>query len=253
VQQPGVRRLFVAKSSAAVARLRAAKGKQFATTAADLSLASISRLERGFAVTERIAEAYRRSVAPDRAFNDIFELCPATKAFNNFTWEQVSRAATVVGRKALRQFKPDFLITFAGPSSLFTSLVMAKTLNREEFLTMTVHLAIFRDKRRPISSAERSGFDIIESHRFNLRIPLAVSRARNRANIRVAVIDDTVTTGSSLEKMAHYLLQHGFRRKNILFATCVCSREALQEQNTRPDVWVYKTKGPYRLPWGPPL
>lgn len=253
MQQPGVRHLFRAKSPATIARLRAANGKQRKSISDNLSIASISRLERGLNVAWKTAEAYRLAVAPNLAFDEMFELCPERETSTNFTWEQVSRAATKVGRKVFRKFKPDFLITFAGPSSLFTSLVMTKALSREEFLKTSIHLAIFRDKRRSITTVERRGFKIVDSHRFNLRIPIAVSRVKNRANVRVAVIDDTVTTGSSLEKMIQYLIRCGFRRKNVLYATCVCSKEALREPNTRPDVWVYKTAGSYRLPWGPPL
>ena len=145
------------------------------------------------------------------------------------------------------------VLTFAGPSSLFTAIVMTKSLTREEFLRTTVYTAIFRDKRRQLTPSERNGCRIVDSERFLVRVPQAMTRIGDLASKRMTIIDDTVTTGSVMEHLRDYFVQRGFLRENIQCVTCVCSHQAWSDPRTRPDVWIFRPKGSYRMPWGDPL
>jgi len=256
MQNPGIRRAFRAKNPAALAELRALCGKQENLTSQGLSLASLSRLERGHNVSEKTAFAWHGKFAPDRPFGQLFELASQQGEPLVLTWEQVSRGAARVGTKIFKEkeFRPDILITFAGPPSLFTSLVLTKSLTREEFLRMTIFTIMPRDKRRPPNQADKMVFDCVDGHRFYLLVPKAITtKVRGRANKRITVIDDTVTTGLAFYRIKDYLVRHRYQPKNIKYVTCVCSHEAWNQEHTRPDFWVYKVKGSYRMPWGYPL
>src|SRR5579859_281666 len=211
MKSPGVRRLFRPKDLSEFAHLRALRGKQINLVSEGLSLATISRLERGHRVTEATAVALHEKLAPDRPFEAIFEVASQHDKPLVFTWEQVSRAATRVGNKVFKEFRPDILITFAGPPSLFTSLVMTKSLTLEQFLRTTIFTTMPRDKRRPPTRFDRKGFDIVDSHRFFLRVPKAIAQVRGRATKRVTIIDDTVATGSAMDRLKEYLTEHGYR------------------------------------------
>jgi uracil phosphoribosyltransferase len=86
-----------------------------------------------------------------------------------------------------------------------------------------------------------------------VQVPQSLAAVKNRPAKRVVVIDDTVTTGSVMEHLKDYLVTKGYRRNNIKYATCVCSDDAFRNSSTRPDIYTYKVKGRYRMPWGDPL
>jgi hypothetical protein len=216
-----------------------------------LSPATLSRAERGFKITEKTARAIHAKLAPGQPFEEIFELGTLLEDRTvKLSWEDVSRYAVLIGRRVLKEFQPHFLITFAGPSSLFTSLVMAKTLSREEFLRTTVYLALFQGKRTRPSDQPIKRFDRVDSHRFIVQVPHAIAEVKNRASKRIAIIDDTTTTGSVGQHIKAYLVRKGYRPDHIQYATCVCSEQAFASPLTAPDVCGYKAKGAYRMPWG---
>jgi hypothetical protein len=218
-----------------------------------LSASSLSRIERGQRITKKVAEAWRQRIAPDRPLNTLFKFASQHNERLRLTWEQLSRAAARVGAYVFGEFKPHFVITFAGPSALFTSLVMAKSLTREQFLQMPVYTGAFRDKRLHLADAETKGYGIFDSQRFSVRMPEDIYKWEDRRNKRIAIIDDTVTTGSVMEELKNHLVKHGYNRKKIKYVTCVVSQQAWSDLRTRPDYKIHMARGSYRMPWGTPL
>ncbi len=174
-------------------------------------------------------------------------------AAKKFTWEQISRSAGQIGRKIFKEFKPDFIITFAGPPALFTSLAMMKALTREDLLRTRFYTALYQNKGSSLAPLGLQGYETIESLRFVLHVPRLVGEIPSRSKKRVCVIECTVTTGSVLETLKKHLVAKGYKRGNIRYACCVCASDAYAEPNTRPDYCTYKIQGKYRLPWGEPL
>ena len=253
MQEPGKRRLFVARDRHEFAEIRRAQGKQTAHVTRGLSASTLSRIERGARVIEKTARAAHQKLAPGKPFETLFKLAPGKEAVENFTWEQISRSAAQVGRKIFKEFKPDFVITFAGPPALFTSLAMMKALTREDFLRTRFYTALYRSKRPSLASLGLKGYETIDSLRFVLHVPRLIGEIPSRSKKRVCVIECTVTTGSVLETLKKHLVAKGYRAENIKYACCVCARDAFAEPHTRPDYWTYKSQGKYRLPWGEPL
>jgi hypothetical protein len=251
MQDPGARRLFVARHE--FKEIRRAQGKQTKFVTRGLSASTLSRIERGASVIENTARAALQQLAPGKPFETLFELAPGRDAAKNFTWEQISRSAAQVGRKIFKEFKPDFIITFAGPPALFTSLAMMKTLTREDFLRTRFYTALYRNKGSSFVPLGLEGYETIESLRFVLHVPRLVGEIPSRSKKRVCVIECTVTTGSVLETLRKHLVAKGYQRRNIRYACCVCARDTYAESNTRPDYCTYKSQGKYRLPWGEPL
>lgn len=248
---PGLRRLFVARDPQQFADLRRQVNKQSSFACSELSLSTLSRIERGGRAIERTARTAHQLVAPQVAFDQVFKLAPEQER-RKLEWKDVNRSAGSIGRMIFKDFRPHFIITFAGPPALFTSLAMIRALSRDEFLAMTVYTALYRKKKHSIV-APMPGFRIISSHRFVVQVPLALEKIKNRASKRICIVDDTVTTGSVGEKLKEHLVNIGYSRKNIRYVTCVCNYETYQNPITRPYYATYKMKGKYKLPWGDPL
>ena len=68
-------------------------------------------------------------------------------------------------------FVQNMVITFAGTSSLFSSIVMTKALARDEFLKMRIYTGAFRDKRRVTSASDKEEFDSLLTERFLVWVP----------------------------------------------------------------------------------
>jgi hypoxanthine phosphoribosyltransferase len=84
--------------------------------------------------------------------------------------------------------------------------------------------------------------------RWHVLIPESfVSGSRGR----IAIIDDTTTTGGSLEAIRRYLLEKGYRPEDIRTGCFVC----YEGVKARPDhpvdfAYIYSSKRDYLLPWG---
>lgn len=253
MQDPGMRRLYVARDCKELARTRQNLGKQEALQTKDLSLSTLSRVERGARVLEKTARAITQLLAPGEPVETLFKLSSERGGRTEITWENICQSAAQIGKAVFREFKPDFVITFAGPPALFTSLSMMKSLNRNEVLRTTFYTALYRNKWTGTSLPKLRGYETIETHRFLLHIPLIVSQISSRSEKRVCVFECTVTTGSNLERIKKYLIAKGYSAPNIKYACCVCEQETYSNPYTRPDFCTYKVREPYRLPWGDPL
>lgn len=166
----------------------------------------------------------------------------------SFSWESMTEGAQAIGKK-LRAFKPNVIITFAGASSIFANLVLVKCMKRSDLLQIHLYTALFMEKTVSSAALVIPGFKLLESDRFFVLVPEALEREDKEA--RILVIDDTVTTGSSMRVLKEHLHTLGHPRDRIIGACFVCYQGATLGHNCAAD-WVHKTtsNADYLLPWG---
>jgi len=143
------------------------------------------------------------------------------------------------------------VLTFPGPSSIFANLVITRFLSPEKFLRIPVYTASFADNR-PL--ADVSAFrEIVLKNTFRLLMPRALVEDipdQKRKNIRVAIIDDSIITGTAMRVLRDYLQTVGYEKENVRVGCCVCHEDVLKSSN-KPDHWHISTHSDYySLPWG---
>src|ERR1051326_2448318 len=244
MQSAGARSFFAAKYPKKRADLRAAQNVQKACCG--LSTSSVSRLENGATVRRQIAEAYCNwlSTAETPVSLDAdFKLATVHTGFYN--WARVMEGAKRIGRKVFNEFGANTVLTFPGPSAVFANLVMATALSKEQFVRVPVYTVVLADKR--VHSVR--GFKAINAKGFNLLVPRSLVQDDERRKRKIAVIDDSITTGRSLQQLREYFQKAGYKPQAITAASCVCFQGATVVQGEEPEIVAFSDTNPrYRFP-----
>jgi hypothetical protein len=141
----------------------------------------------------------------DRAFHD---------------WPEVEDAANKIGDYLFNEFDANIILTFSGHSWIFASLVMAMSLPRERLLSIPVYLALTMDWKPSTAIPRLKGFKSLPglfpdeaASRYGLAVlmPENFPRADKNGKRRVAVIDDSITSGAVPPVVIKYLKRNRYR------------------------------------------
>jgi hypothetical protein len=209
--------------------------------------ATISRIENGATCFEGTAQALCEDIQktrPDLQFEQLFTL----SAVDWYGWSEVNRGATRVGKSIFSRFKADAILTFPGPSQIFTSLAMAKSLSKEQFVCTPVHTAVLSSRKTRSNTLAASGFLEIPTDRYKIFVPGALILGDRKRKRRIAIVDDSVVTGLTMQALKMNLVErYKYHSENIWTACCVCFKDAVY----RPDSIAFKAEEKhFHLPWG---
>ncbi|SRR5216684_2248782 len=174
----------------------------------------------------------------------------APDAPKQYTWDDLIHGAKNVAEKIFRdnKFHADAVLTFSGPSSIFAGLVLA-TLSREAFMRIPVYTAIFVDKN---ARGSFPTFDTVPTPLFKILVPRALTTDRTR---RIAVIDDTIISGVTMDKLREFFKAH-YNPANVKFACCVCYEGRMLPHLTPPEIiglFPPEPRKKFRMPWSEPF
>jgi hypothetical protein len=251
---PGVRRLFRAKNPEELANIRASLAKQ--NMLKGIGTATVSRAERGHVLRETTARRLYEALRTDKSFEQLFELAMPRVAGRriSFSWPQLMSAAGRIGRKILREFRADLVLTFSGHSAIFASLAMVKALPRKQLLNLPTYLVLVRDLKPFSAVAGLPGFTPVPKDGFVLFIPDGLSEGDHERKKRIAIIDDSIVTGEAIVALKGHLYTLGYKPSSIRVGCFVCQELTTLIPERRPDFWEFTTSSTnYRLPWGDPL
>jgi hypothetical protein len=248
VKTPGIRRAFTAKHPPRLAEVRARLvNKQ--NNVPGVPASSVSRLERGFNVSTKTAEAYCKALngaGASISLKDDFTLAKVNRSY--YSWAQVMKGAEVVGRKLFKEFSANVVLTFPGPSGVFANLAMAAVLTKEQIVRMPVLTAYLAAN----DTATPPSYKAIDAKRFKIFVPSALLQPHVGFKRKIAIIDDSLTTGRSLQVLRGYLSSIGYTSARVRSACCVCFSGATVVRGEEPEIAKFKSDTPnYRMPWGP--
>lgn len=166
---------------------------------------------------------------------------------NRYTWEELVEGADNVGKHIISQFKPDVVISFAGPGAVFANLVLARSLNRKALFAMKLFTGKFLDKGAPPEELVSEEFDVITGDRLHVLLPRGLQQGDR--SWKIAILDETVTTGSSMRLIKRYLKDLGYHHVRAGCLVC-CEGAKLVDPHT-VDFAAYVNAGnKFVLPWG---
>lgn len=166
---------------------------------------------------------------------------------NRYTWEDFVEGADKVGKRLVSQFKPDVVISFAGPGAVFANLVLAKTLNRKSLSATKLYMGRFLDKNTSPDAAISEEYDIVTGERLHVLLPKSLQQGDR--SWKILILDETVTTGSSMRAIRKYFNDLGYR--NIRAGCLVCCDAAKLVDPHTVDFAAYSNVGnAFVLPWG---
>lgn len=164
------------------------------------------------------------------------------RARNSFTWDDVETGALDILKRAEKDFRPHILLMVSGPGGIVTSLAMVRSGRY-----YPVYTAMLEDKRGPLFPSKPAGYTEVSTQKWNIYLPNILSGENEK---RVLIIDDCVMSGDLQAAVRRFLLDHGFAKQNIFFATLICSKIAMQS-NKAPDIyWYLNPHGEFYFPWG---
>lgn len=161
----------------------------------------------------------------------------------SFSWEDVTRGCRELTKRGIREFKPDMIVCFSGPSAIIANLVVEFS---HSFLPVYV-VCIER-----IEDAKNAGYEIAEyqplfTSKWRLYIPKAVLMDKTK---RVMLVDDAVISGDSLFNLKSALITQGFSKSNTYACSLICTKVA-QDSKKAPDFFYYLLDtSEFYLPWG---
>lgn len=166
---------------------------------------------------------------------------------NKYSWEDLRDGADLVGKDLISKFKPDVVLSFAGPGAVFANLVLARTLNRKSLLAMRLFTGRFLNKDVPAEEIVSEDFDVVTGDRQHILLPKSLRQGDR--SWKVAVLDETVATGSSMRLIKRYLSDLGYQ--NVRTGCFVmCQGAKLVDPHT-VDVFANSNVGnDFILPWG---
>jgi transcriptional regulator with XRE-family HTH domain len=241
---------FASTDGKAIRQLR----KKHAWTQGDLAdkagvhLDTIKRAEQGTdrqpGTIQKIAKALE--VEPVAILK---EYRPDPVGAKTYTWDDLVAGAKKVAEEISKDdtLRSAAVLTFPGPSSIFCGLVLA-ALPLKTFIRMPVYTAIFVDANTPTSERE-AYFHVIELRLFKILVPRELTADRKK---KVLVIDDTILTGGSMERLREFF-DEICDPSNVKFACCIChdSRSFLTE--IPPEIIALRPleqRRTFPLPWG---
>jgi len=161
---------------------------------------------------------------------------------NALTWKEVESGSLDLMKKAEAKFKPDILLMTSGPGAIVASLAMIQT--RRFF---PIYTAILEDKRSAPFQCQPKGHIKLSTRKWVVHLP---EQLRNETHKRILVMDDCVISGDVQTAICEFLEENGFPKKNIFFATLVCSQIAI-DTNKAPDLhWYTNPHKDLFFPWG---
>ncbi len=166
---------------------------------------------------------------------------------NRYTWEELLEGADEVGKHIISQFKPDVVLSFAGPGAVFANLVLARTLNRKKLLAMKLFVGKFLDKEAPVDSLVSAEFDVVTGDRLHVLLPKGLQQGDR--SWKIAILDETVATGSSMRVIKKYLSDLGYQQVRTGCLVC-CEGAKLVDPHTVDFAAYFNTGNTFVLPWG---
>lgn len=162
-------------------------------------------------------------------------------------WEEFVEGADKVGKRVFAQFKADAAISFAGPGAVFTNLVIARCLDHKGVKDVRLFIGKFVEKRAELDTSITDEFDLLVGERFDILLPKAL-RLGNRS-WKIAVLDETVTTGFSMRSVRRHLTDLGYSH---VFTACFVCCEAARTIDRHPVDYAaeYSVDNKFSLPWG---
>jgi hypothetical protein len=239
---------------------------------ARVSVATVTRIERGHVVSSDKAHAYCDALPGTQCFEKLFETAiersssaddgpTSIESEIRYDWEKDIIPAARKVYEELKRFQPNLVVTFQGASSVFSGLVLNLCYSRDEFLRTPVYTVLFLASKEllPAELYHLPGYDQIDTHRFTLQFPKALKeylKADRQHRKRIALIDDTTTTGASFRELRKHFLSLGY--KKVFTACCIFNatiREETPDQASLiPDaIGIIAPHSKYQLPWGPRL
>lgn len=251
-------------------QLRATTTQEELAETARLSIATITRIERGQFVSGSNARAYYDALVATQCFEELFETAiqqstgpderpNSIDAEIRYDWDNDIIPAAQKVFEELKRFRPDVIVTFQGASSVFSGLILNMCYSREEFLRIPVYMVLFLAKTLPAALDNLPGYDRRKTRRFTLQVPKALKeylKTDRGKRKKIALIDDTITTGASFEDLREYFSMLGYNK--VFTACCVFNstiREEIPDQPSLvPDaIGITAPHSKYKLPWGPRL
>lgn len=167
-----------------------------------------------------------------------------------YSWEDYVDGAKKVGKYIIGEFKPDAILIFAGSSSIFSNLMLDLTLDRESLLATRVYTARFVSKDAPLDAAALRGYEVLENNLARLKVLLPeIFKLDGDRHWKVAIIDDTTTTGMSMQMVRSHLQALGYKNLRAASFTCV-TRKNFNVENPIDFAYQYTTSNDFLFPWG---
>ncbi len=166
---------------------------------------------------------------------------------NRYTWEELVEGADKVGKQIISRFKPDVVLSFAGPGAVFANLVLARSLNRNALFGMRLFTGKFLDKSAPSESIVSTEFDVVSGDRLHVLLPKELGHGDR--SWKIAVLDETVTTGSSMRLIKKHLSDLGYQHVRAGCLVC-CEGAKLVDPHTVDFAAYFNAGNTFVLPWG---
>ena len=166
---------------------------------------------------------------------------------NRFTWEDLIDGADKVGEHVFSRFKADVVISFAGQGAIFANLVIARFMDHKAARDVQLFIGKFIEKGTQLEPHVSNEFDRVTGERFDILLPKALRLGEK--SWKIAVLDETVTTGFSMRAVRHHLTDLGYGQ--VFTASFVCC-DAAKTIDSHPVDYsaVQSVDNKFRLPWG---
>jgi hypothetical protein len=163
-------------------------------------------------------------------------------------WKQLGDEAEDIGNKLFSELRINALLTFAGPSLIFAGLVMARSLALKKIMRVPVYTAIFVHPNTSLK--DFPGFDPVPTERFTILVPRALIQNYPNRKKRIAIIDDAIKTGKTMDALRNYFNGLEQRPTRVEFACCVCHRSRTFLKENTPICRLVRDEVKFRMPWG---
>jgi len=161
---------------------------------------------------------------------------------NSLTWKDIESGSLFLLREAEKRFRPEVLLTTSGPGAIVANLAMSQA--RRFYPIYTIML---EDKRSGAFKLKPKGHVELSTHKWLIHLPEQLCQEVNK---RVLIMDDCVMSGDVQAAICGFLETKGFPRKNIFFATLVCSQIASETKKAPNLHWHLNPHKDLFFPWG---
>lgn len=161
---------------------------------------------------------------------------------NSLTWREVESGSLFLLREAEKRFRPDILLTTSGPGAIVANLAMCQTRR-----FYPIYTAILEDNRSTRFKLKPKGHVELSTHKWIIHLPEQLCIESDK---RILIIDDCVMSGDVQAAICGFLESRGFPKKNIFFATLVCSQIASETKRTPNLHWRLNPDKDLFFPWG---
>lgn len=167
-----------------------------------------------------------------------------------YTWEHLLTGARNVAGEIYRdgELQIDAVLTFPGPSSIFCGLVLTM-LPLEVFMRIPAYTAMFVGSKTRITSQQSEHFWMVKAQPFNVLVPKHLVEDRTK---RILVIDDTILTGGTMERMRKFFAKWR-DSENMKFACCICYEGRTLPTENPPEIIGLpdlEIRQRFPMPWG---